>query len=350
MVNIRKINKESLGRYLIPEKLLTFNYRHELEKIYEKLYFDNINYNFITNLFAISIFSSIIIYTYVFQYIYSYFNNFFYNFLSSFIIVLTTYMIILFFSYYFILFLAFFRYEAIFKKDEEDIEKDLPDYLDNLISNMKGGISIEKALLKSVSKEQKALLREVTLVNQKILMGDTVCQALEGFRERFDSAIIERTFFLIEEGLKNGGNIIKPLERISENLKNIYNLNNELKANSGGFVTVIYSITIFVSPLLFALALTLLTFLGNLFKLLSKSQENLSFTVSEIPAEYTDYLILFSYSMIMLITFFSSLITAELKNEKLHDSIKYLPIYIVISLVFFRFVSNLLLNFFSSIL
>ncbi len=139
-----------------------------------------------------------------------------------------------------------------------------------------------------------------------------------------------------------------PLERISENLKRIYNLNDEVKGSSSGFAVVIRVITILVAPILFALALTLLNFIGNLFALIAKSGSD-SISVGAIPPEFTDYLIVFSYAMIILITFFSSLITSELKNEKIHDSIKYLPIYIILAIMLFRFFSSLLLGFFGNI-
>jgi pilus assembly protein TadC len=243
----------------------------------------------------------------------------------------------------------FFYHESTFRRAEEEIEEHLPEFLDNLVSNLKGGVSLEKALLKSVRPEQKALLKEVTLINQKIMMGDDVYTALKGFRTRFDSQIIDRTFFLIEEGVKGGGNIAKPLERISENLKRIYNLNDEMKASSGGFSLIISAISMVVAPLLFALALTLLTFIGNLFVLMINSGSG-ALPVSEVPAEFSVYLVNFSYAMIVLITFFSSLIVSELKNEKVHDAVKYMPIYIVISMLIFNVISKLLLNFFGSII
>ena len=180
-------------------------------------------------------------------------------------------------------------------------------------------------------------------------MGDNVYKALREFRLRFDSQVVNRTFFLIEEGLRSGGNLAAPLERISNNLKRIYNLESEIKANAGGFSMVIKAITLLVAPLLFSLAITLLTFIGNLFQLIMKSGSDL-LPVSQIPPEFSDYLIFFSYSMIILITFFSSLITSELKNEKIHDSVKYLPIYIGLAIIIFNIVSKVLLNFFGSIL
>ncbi len=349
MVNLKIFNKVDFGKLVMPDKIYKFKYREELEGLYEKLYFDNVNYKIIANLFALSIMATLLIYIFSYDFIYTFFNSWFYKPSSKIILNFLIVLFLNFFTFYFILFLYYFSHDSKFKKNEADIERDMPEFIDNLVSNLKGGISLEKALLKSVRPEQKALLAEVTLINQKIMMGTDVYVALKQFRLRYNSPIIHRTFFLVEEGIKGGGNIAKPLERISQNLKRIYALTEEIKAGAGGFSMVIKAITMLVAPLLFALAITLLTFIGNLFKLILKAGSDI-LPVSELPPEYSSYLVIFSYSMIILITFFSSLITSELKNEKLHDSIKYLPIYITISIIIFNLCLKILLSFFGDVI
>lgn len=349
-MNFKNINKNGLGEKLIPEKIYNFKYKSELESIYEKLYFDNIHYTKITNLFFLSMLISFTIYLFIYPIV---IHIYFYEYLTSgffwkFIVIFSTYTALSFFTYYLLLLSYFFYHNTKFRKIENEIEKDLPEFIDNLVSNLKGGISLEKALLKSVRKEQIALLKEVTLINEKVMMGQGIEESLSEFKDRFDSPIIKRTLFLIIEGLNGGGNLAQPLEKISKNLKKIYELNDEIKANAEGFTIVIKAITLIITPLLFALALTLLTFIGNLFSILTKSSEQFSF-IQPIPAEFTTYLQVFSYAMIILITFFSSMIIAQLKNEKIYESLKYVPVYIVISLFLYLQFSNLLLGFFGNI-
>jgi pilus assembly protein TadC len=350
MLNLLKISKYEFGEILTPEKIYNFKYKDELKKIYEKVYFDNVNYLIIANLFFLSVIFSLIIYILIFPQLYIYLNEYFtagpvYKFLTIFI----TYSLLEILIYWIMLFAFFFSILTHFKKIEKQIEIDLPEFLDNLVSNLKGGVSLEKALLRSVRENQKILLKEITYLNEKILMGQSALQAIAGFRERFsDSPVISRTFFLIEEGIKSGGNLAEPLEKISDNLKNIYMLNNEIKASLGGFSVVIMAISLVISPLLFALAITLLNFIGNLFMLLSKSNAQI-ISVSGIPPEFTTYLIYFSYAMIALIVTFSSLITSQLKGEKTYEALKYLPIFLTIGFFLYWLLSKLLLSFFSNI-
>lgn len=350
MARIFKFNKNELGRFLLPEKFFKFELKKELEAVYEKLKFDNLNYMIIFNFFIVSYFLSLILFILSYSFIYQVFSFFldssiFYKYLIFFLIWVlihsSVYVLSIFFYFSFL--------HSSFKKLEDDIEKDLPDFLDSLVSNLKGGLSLEKSLVNSVRNDQKALKQEVTLINERILMGESVAEALEKFTLRFDSAIIKRTFFLIQEGIKGGGNLTDPLERISANLKNIYALNDEIRANASGFAVIIKGISVFIAPLLFALAITLLSFIGNLFALLSESGSNL-FQTSGVPDEFKSYIVIFSYAMIFLITTFSSLITSALKNEKIYDAIKYIPIYVIISLIIYRTFSNILLNFFGNII
>ena len=279
MVGLKQLNKEELGKLLVPEKIYKLNFKNEVEKLYQKLYFDNMHYEIVANIFFISTILALISYLFTYPYIYLFLNSYItYSIFWKIGIIFTTWFVYHLTFYLIGILFYFFYNESKFKKSETEIENDLPEFIDNLVSNLKGGVSLEKGLLKSVRIEQKALLKEVTLINEKIMMGMNVLSALKEFRERFiDSPIINRTIFLIEEGVRGGGNLAAPLERISENLKRIYNLDEEIKANSGGFSLIVRAITLLVAPLLFALALTLLTFIGNLFSLISKNGGYMSF-------------------------------------------------------------------------
>jgi pilus assembly protein TadC len=351
MIALNKINKEEFGKLAMPNQIFSFKIRDELENIIEKVYFDNINYLKIANLFMLGQLVAFLIFVFFSQEILA--NSYMKSFSEAGTIVyflgfFLVYTVLSMTTYYLFLFGYFFKINSKYKKAQDNIEKDLPEFIDALVSNLKGGISLERGLLKSVRKEQQDLLKEVTLINEKIMMGKTTLQALREFKDRYDSEILSRTIFLMEEGLRGGGNLSKPLERISQNLKRIYMLNDELKGSAGGFAIIIQAISIVVAPLLFALAITLLTFIGDLFALLADTQVSL-FAASEIPDVYNTYLKNFSYAMIALITLFSSLITSSLKNEKSYEAIKYLPIYVAVALFLYSVLAELGVKFFSGI-
>ena len=351
MIPLNKLDKEEFGKLVMPNQIFSFKIRDELEHVVEKVYFDNINYLIISNIFILSQIIAFLFFVLLSEPILSStFLKWFINqgSLMYFFGIFLAYTVISFTSYILILLTYFFQINSKYKKAQDNIEKDLPEFIDALVSNLKGGISLERGMIKSVRPEQKDLLKEVTLMNEKIMMGKTTLQVLREFKERYDSEILSRTIFLIEEGLRGGGNLSKPLERISQNLKRIYMLNDEIKGSAGGFAIIIQAISIAVAPLLFALALTLLTFISDLFGLLAETQISM-FSGGDIPDVYRTYLKNFSYAMIALITLFSSLITSSLKNEKTYEAIKYLPVYIIIAMVLYTILSNAGVAFFSGI-
>jgi pilus assembly protein TadC len=347
-----RFTKEDFGKLILPEKIFSFNYKKELKTILGLVKSDSINYLIIANLFFISQILTLITFIFSYEPFFIFFKE---SLLSSpakkFFYIYIFYLLLSFIWYFIVLFFYLFRFVSRYKKDQEEIEKDLPDFIDALVSNIKGGVSLEKSFLQSVRSDQKVLKKEVILINERILMGETALEALDSFKKRYpQSEILSRTIFLISEGISGGGDLAKPLERISANLKKIYLLNEEIKGSASGFTIIIRAISIMVAPLLFALAITLLSFIGDLFSLLSEVDTSVFGNINGIPREFTLYLIVFSYAMIFLITFFSSLITSQLKNEKSYEAIKYLPIYIFIALFLYNIFKNILLGFFGGIL
>jgi pilus assembly protein TadC len=341
-------NSRDLGKLLIPKKILSISYEKALLTSYQNVFFSKLDYSIITNIFSISFFASLIAYLYIY-------SNFLVYMLSDETIwleLLYTYFIWLILNlliYYLFLLYYYFSIENKFNKNKLIVENAMPEFLDSLLSNIKGGNTIEESLLKSCPPNNPIFLKEISQINTKIVLGKSLDQALIEFEHKFNSEVLNRTFTLLLEGLKEGGDIEKPLDKISENLKNIYYLNKELVASTSGFVVIIKSISLVVTPILFALSLTLLTFINDLFSLFQDSK--IDFIASdEVPDDFFLYLKIFSYVMIITISFFSSLIIANLKSEDFLASIKYLLINIAIGIFLYNILSSLLLSAFGSIL
>ena len=344
-----QINTYKIGKLLTPKKIFKFGFEKNIENIYEKVHFKKFDYRIIFNIYFLSIITCFFLYLFILYEFFFLLENFFQTLTTLFIFVFVFFTLLLFSIYYFLLVSYFIYKENIFIKKEENIERDLPEFLDNLTSNIKGGISIEKSLILSVPKNNPDFLKEITHINSKILLGKSVYESLREFKNRFDGAIIQRTMILILEGLKGGGNIEKALEKISENLKDVYLLNDEIKASSSGFSIIIRILTLVVTPVLFSLSITLLSFMNKLFSLFEKS-ENTPISFSQVPIEFFTYLTYFSYAMIILTSFFSTLIIAHLKNQKFHALFRYLILSSIFGIIFYNILSDYLIEVFSNII
>ena len=343
------ISLKNLGKILLPTKIFSIDYANKLKNGYERVNGEKLRYNIIFYMYVSSFFIGLIVSFLLFDDMYFLLENYLSGFLYQIVIFSLYFAIIQLLVYWGILIGYLIKFDSKITQYEKNVEKDLPDFLDNLISNLKGGLILEKALMRSVRDDQKELLREVTLINEKILSGISVEEALEGMKNRFSSPIISRTMFLIIEGLKGGGNLSAPLERISNNLKKLYLLDNEVKSSVGGFTVVIKAIGGFLAPALFALAITLLVFIGDLLVLLAASGTNV-ISMTELPEEFVTYLVTFSYSMIILISIFSNLITSQLKNEEGYKALKSIPITIILSSFLYYYLSDVLIAYFSNII
>lgn len=349
MVSKNSLNLKKIGKILTPEKILGFEYSKKLNRSFERVSHNRLHTQIIFYLFMLSFFVALIVYFYLFDILYYIFIGFMGSGMSQFVTLSLLFFAVQLFCYWMILLFFFVHYDGKLAAYEEAIEKNLPDFLDNLVSNLKGGYVLEKALLKSVRDDQKELLEEMTLINEKIMSGDSVIDSLEDMQKRFNSPVIGRTLFLIIEGLKGGGNLAVPLQRISDNLKRIYMLNDEVKSNVGGFSVIIRMIGGFVSPALFSLAITLLIFIGDLLVILSQAQVG-SLSISELPIEYVTYLTTFSYSMIVLVSIFSNLIIAQLNGDEFYRALKAMPFTIALSCALYYFMSQALIGYFSTII
>ena len=349
MIARSTFSKQNLGQLLMPHTIFSFQYADRVKATYERVARDRIHMEIIFYLFILSFFIAFGFYLYLFDTIYFLFVDMMIGGIFQFSVLLLCFVVLNVCVYWSVLIFFLLYYDSKWSKYEESIEKDLPDFLDNLVSNLKGGFILEKALLQSVRADQKELLDEMTLINEKIMSGTPIVVAIDEMGKRFKSPVISRTLFLILEGLKGGGNMAVPLQRISENLKKIYMLNEEVKSNVGGFSMIIRMIGNVVAPGLFALAITLLVFIGDLLILLSESESDL-LSVQSLPVEFVSYLTLFSYSMLILISVFSSLIISHLNNDEIYTALKSIPVVIILSCVIYYFLSSLLIGYFTQIL
>lgn len=136
----------------------------------------------------------------------------------------------------------------------KDLEIILPDYLTLVSTNLKGGMSFEKALWDAIKPEFGVLASEIGLVSKKVMTGNEVVDALNEFVRKYDSPILRRNFQLIIGELDSGGEIVKVIDRIIVNLKKTQILKKELAASTLTYMIFIGALVIVICPILFALS------------------------------------------------------------------------------------------------
>jgi hypothetical protein len=232
------------------------------------------------------------------------------------------------------------------------IEEVLDDFLMMVSENLKGGLSIDRALWSSIRPEFGVLAKEIEVASKKVATGEDVEDALGEFIDKYDSPMTRRAFEIMIEETKSGGHIAATLDKIVDEIKETKLLKAELVATNTQYVIFISAIVAFISPLLFALSHQLLTILvkfsEKIAPALKTSTTNIPLTMSELNISIADFM-LFSRVSIAVVALFASMLIADINRGTVKAGIKYLPIAVAVSLLVYEFFLRVFSVFFSSL-
>jgi len=229
------------------------------------------------------------------------------------------------------------------------IEKVLPDYLVLVSTNLKGGLSFEKALWTAIRPEFDVLAKEMTLASKRVLTGSDIKESLQEFSNKYESPQLRRSLNLIIGEVESGGKIVHIIDKVIDNLKKSAILKQEMAAATVTYTIFMVAIVLFITPALFALAQQLLKIILGVTASLGGSGANspISFgggaTVN--PADFKT----FSMVAIGIISTFSAMIISIISRGDIKGGIKYIPIFLIITIVVFLVLTNILGGFFGNI-
>jgi pilus assembly protein TadC len=233
----------------------------------------------------------------------------------------------------------------IFKR-KVDIEDVLPDYLQLTASNIKAGMTIDRALWYAVRPRFGVLAREIETVAKETMRGEDLKTALQIFADKYDSVLLKRSISLMIEGLEAGGEIGNLLNKIAINIQENKIMKKEMAANVTTYIIFISFATVAAAPLLFALSgvlikviSTLGSTLGGIGSAAAGTGFALSFSGSGI--RYNDFRI-FAIISLLITSFFSAMIIATIKRGSAKLGFKYIPIFMVITVILFLIADKVL--------
>src|SRR3989344_1045470 len=251
---------------------------------------------------------------------------------------------------FFILLIYFYIDLKIYKRTRK-MEEMLPDFMQVVSSNLKGGLSFENALWGAIKPRFSILASEMAEVSKKVMTGYSVTQALTELGQKYNSPMLRRSIDLMITEFESGGNISDLIDRIVRNFKETKSIKEEISASAVTYTIFISAIVIVISPLLFALSYHLLIMImGFVAKLAVATSRtgSLPFSVSQISADPEDFRI-FSTAAILIIAFFSSLIVSIVEKGNIKSGIKYIPIFMIGSVAMYYLFLNILSLVFGSV-
>ncbi len=219
-----------------------------------------------------------------------------------------------------------------------ELEEVLPDYLQLTASNIKAGMTIDRALWYAVRPRFGVLANEIEMVAKETMRGVDLKDALQMFANKYDSPLLKRSMSLLIEGIESGGEIGTLLNKISINIQENKIMKREMAANVSTYVIFISFATIAAAPGLFALSGVLIRVISSLGGAMGDSAGSgvggfaISFSGSGI--EYGDFKI-FAIVSLIISSFFASMIIATIMKGNAKAGIKYIPIFIISTLLIF---------------
>jgi Flp pilus assembly protein TadB len=311
------------------------NLRHKLQRNIEKIEFKKDLVTVFRFVVVFGIISSIILAVYInmqpFMALY--------NIVSKIVMGLSI-AIIGFFVFYAIYWSLFAIYIdlKLYQKTKQ-IEVNLPDYLEFTSANLRAGMPIDKALWLAIRPRFGPLAIEMEKVAKDTMSGEELSSALKKFANKYDSPVLQRTVSLLNEGLEAGGKISDLITKIAWNLNDVGIIKKEIAASVLNYIIFIGFATIIAAPILFSLSTMLLNIISGLGTLMptgsatgSMQMMPVGFFQSGITSK--DFNI-YAYLSLSVTAVFSSMIVSIIRKGKVKDGLKYIPIFLISSLLIY---------------
>jgi archaeal flagellar protein FlaJ len=236
------------------------------------------------------------------------------------------------------------RISAEIKKMEEVF----PDFIELMSSNLRAGMTIDKALLLSSRKEFAPLDREITMLGKDIVTGKEISKALSEMALRIGSEKIRKTIDLITSGIKSGGNISILLEETAVNMRERSFIEKRPASNVLMYVIFIFFAVAVGAPLLFGLSSALVQILTNLLATIPTGEmpTNTPFTMTKITisVSFVTYL---SLMFLIATSILASMIIGLVNKGEEKSGVKYALPLIAISTVVFFAIKTLMIKYFA---
>jgi len=273
--------------------------------------------------------------------------------LVNLVIVLASAWIVMFFVVFVLVMLvAYFLLQVRIHKRKTVVEDVFADFLQITATNIRAGMSIDRALWASIRPRFGILAKEMETIAKKTMSGTELSEALDDFVRKYKSPILRRSINLIKKGAESGGQIADLLSKIAWNIQETKLMKKEMTANVTSYIIFITATSIFIAPFLFALSSQLINIMATVSSSVDISSAQAA--MSSMPISFSagsisvgDFKI-FAYSCLGITAFFSAMIVSTIAKGSAKVGIKLIPIFMLISFTLFTGFGYLLNAIFSS--
>ena len=230
------------------------------------------------------------------------------------------------------------------------MEEVFPDFIELMASNLRAGMTIDKALLLSSRKEFSPLDKEILNLGKDIMTGKELTQALIEMAKKTKSDKIMKTINVINSGIRSGGNLAILLEQTAINARERSFVEKRAASNVLMYVIFIFFAVAVGAPLLFSLSTVLVqvltTILGDLPAI--ETQANLPIALTSVNIS-TTFIFYFAILFMVVIDILASLLLGLVSKGEEREGLKYIAPLIAVSMTVFLIIRTFLNSYFEGI-
>ncbi len=244
-------------------------------------------------------------------------------------------------------------YSIVAESRRKNMEQLLPDLLLLTASNIKSGLTIDRALLFSARPEFGELGQEFKKVAFQIYGGQPIEDSFQTLTTKVKSTILARTVGLLVEGLRSGGAVAKLLEETAADIRNTEMLQKEIQSSVMMYVMFIFMAAVLGAPFLFAISAFLVTSTTSMWDDMGEidaefaDQGMMKISKPDIDLELFQY---FSIAALVITTLFSGILISQIQSGNIKGAVKYSPVFVSLALVIFFAAKALLFAIFGDML
>ena len=215
------------------------------------------------------------------------------------------------------------------------VEELLPDALQLMASNLRAGLTIDRALLLSARPEFGHFKDELNYVGKQLATGKELGDALMELSSRIRSERLKKTFQIIVSAMASGGELAELLVQTATNLRQQRLVEQRVRSSVLAYVIFIFSAIAFGAPILFGLSSFLVEVITDIF---SKVQLPPEQATANLPLSFTNVSIkpsfINAYTMVAMIftSIMGSLILGLIAKGKEKEGLKFLPLLLIITI------------------
>ncbi|MBI4399268.1 type II secretion system F family protein [Candidatus Micrarchaeota archaeon] len=235
----------------------------------------------------------------------------------------------------------------------KQVEQVLPDFLIFAAANVRAGMPIDQAMWNAAKPDFGLFSKEIETMAKRTFGGEPFASALDRLGARFDSKITRRTISLIKHGIATGGEMAEILERTASDIREMQILRKEISTAMLMYVIFIVFAAFFGAPFLYAISLKLVVTLTYIWQQIPSIQDLPGGVLpnTPIPPSITEMqFLLFSIGSALVTSIFASLTVSVIQTGDKKEGLKYIPIFLAVSLIVFFIIGIGFDQFFAGIL